>query len=46
MDDINIINFIDNDNLLINNKKVSSFDRLCNLQKLVKKESMLNELCK
>ncbi len=46
MDDINNINFIDKDNLLINNKKVSSFDRLCNLQKLVKKESMLNELCK
>lgn len=33
-------------NELFNNNKEKSFDRLCRLQKLIKKESALKELCK
>ena len=48
MEDIeenNIINDeqINEDNLI---KKEDSFDRLCKLQKLIKKESALKEICK
>ena len=45
MEDINIINN-EKDNLLVKAHNLSSFDRLCNLQKLVKKESMISDLCK
>ena len=34
-----------NDNTIINNKE-NTFDKLCKLQKLIKKESALKELCK
>ena len=34
------------DNIIIKNKKESSFERLCKLQKLIKEESMLKEICK
>ena len=48
MEDIeenNIINDAEiNENNLI--KKEDSFDRLCKLQKLIKKESALKEICK
>ena len=48
--EINAINFINEekneDNIIIKNKKESSFERLCKLQKLIKEESMLKELCK
>ena len=48
MEDIeenNIINDAEiNENNLI--KKEDSFDRLCKLQKLIKKESALREICK
>ena len=30
----------------IKDKKTYTFDRLCNLQKLIKRESILRELCK
>ena len=40
----NIINVKDNDNN--NNENGLSFNRLCFLQKLIKKESYLKELCK
>ena len=30
----------------INDNKSCTFDRLCNLQKLIKRESILRELCK
>ena len=30
----------------LENKKEDTFERLCDLQKLIKKESMLKELCK
>ena len=45
MEDINIINN-EKDNLIVKAQNLSSFDRLCNLQKLVKKESMICDLCK
>lgn len=35
----------DQDNLIINNKE-STFEKLCKLQKLIRKESALKELCK
>ena len=48
--EINAINFINEekneDNIIIKNKKESSFERLCKLQKLIKEESTLKELCK
>ena len=48
--EINAINFINEekneDNIIIKNKKESSFERLCKLQKLIKEESMLKEICK
>ena len=34
-----------NYNIIINNKE-NSFDKLCKLQKLIKKESALKDLCK
>ena len=34
-----------NDNIIINNKE-NSFDKLCKLQKLIRKELSLKELCK
>ena len=36
---------IKNNNIIINNKE-NSFDKLCKLQKLIKKESALKDLCK
>ena len=38
-------NNIKNNNIIINNKE-NSFDKLCKLQKLIKKESALKDLCK
>ena len=35
----------DQDSLIINNKE-STFEKLCKLQKLIRKESALKELCK
>ena len=34
-----------NNNIIINNKE-NSFDKLCKLQKLIRKELSLKELCK
>ena len=46
MSNLNIINEEKNeDNIIIKNEKESSFERLCKLQKLIKEESMLKELC-
>ena len=52
MEDRNAISFLygdeiinENDNKLINDKE-KSFNRLCELQKLIKRESSLKELCK
>ncbi len=33
------------ENIILNKNKVNSFDKLCKIQKLLKKESALNELC-
>ena len=55
MENLNAINFINEENnennnedniILIKNKKESSFERICKLQKLIKEESLLKELCK
>ena len=35
-----------NDKSKIKDNKSYTFDRLCNLQKLIKRESILRELCK
>jgi len=43
--EINFNNDI-NDKSKIKDNKISTFDRLCNLQKLIKRESILRELCK
>ena len=51
MEDRNALNFLygdeikENDNKIINDKE-KSFNRLCQLQKLIKRESSLKELCK
>ena len=43
---INLLNNDEiNDNIIINDKE-NSFNRLCQLQKLIKRESALKELCK
>lgn len=41
MEDVKIIN-----DKNCNKAKTESFDRLCNIQNLIKKESMLKNLCK
>lgn len=50
MEKLNAIKIINEekkeDNITIQNKKEPSFERLCKLQKLIKEESMLKELCK
>ena len=50
MEKLNAINFINEDkyeaNNIIKNKREPSFERLCKLQKLIKEESLLKELCK
>ena len=43
--EINDIKKESNNNIIINNKE-NSFDKLCKLQKLIKKESALKDLCK
>ena len=48
MEENNEINF-NNDNKdisKIKDNKNNAFDRLCNLQKLIKRESILREICK
>ena len=45
----NSINLLNNDEIndnIIINVKGNSFNRLCQLQKLIKRESALKELCK
>ena len=49
MEENNEINNINNDNKdisKIKDNKNNAFDRLCNLQKLIKRESILREICK
>ena len=50
MENLNAINNINEekkeDNIIIKNKKESSFERLCKLQELIKEESMTKGLCK
>jgi hypothetical protein len=51
MENLNAINIIyeqknEDNNKVIKNKKESSFERLCKLQKLIKEESLLKGLCK
>ena len=47
MEDLNIIN---DDNFreknIVNKKKEHTFERLCKIQKLIKKQSILKSLCK
>ena len=44
--DINKVEVNNNEKIAIINKKEGAFDRLCKLQKLIKKESAIKELCK
>ena len=49
MEIIKEINEVENNNsekITIINNKEGAFDRLCKLQKLIKKESAIKELCK
>ena len=44
--EINKVEVNDNEKIAIINKKEGTFDRLCKLQKLIKKESAIKELYK
>ena len=49
MEIIKEINEVENnnsENITVINNKEGTFDRLCKLQKLIKKESAIKELCK
>ena len=48
MENINLIKEFENreTKINVNKKKEKSFDKLCKIQKLLKKESALKELCK
>ena len=49
MEIIKEINEVENnnsENITVINNKEGTFDRLCKLQKLIKKESTIKELCK
>ena len=49
MEIIKEINEVENNNsekITVINNKEGTFDRLCKLQKLIKKESAIKELCK
>ena len=49
MEIITEINEVENnnsENITVINNKEGTFDRLCKLQKLIKKESAIKELCK
>ena len=44
--EINEVEVNNNEKKTVNNNKEGTFDRLCKLQKLIKKESAIKELCK